>query len=1406
MQKINNRPACLKNSNPQQGYSDESLVLIHLINIQKIGYWFCRYLITFVIPLILDMKRILLFILLLICIRTFSQYNNQTVGFKENLGQITDQKDKANTTVKYLLTSPGLNVQLRENGFSYDIYEVKKIPAKHSQTSKTLPYQIPERDKETLPGYTLEYTFHRIDIDFVNSNPNVKLVTDQPTKDFENYYNILTKPEGVIEAHKYKEITYKNIYPNIDIVFAVPNDPKKTVEYNFVIHPNGKISDIQLKFNGVETDLVDKKIQMKVRFGVMQETLPASWTEESGNKRKISVGYKKIKSNLYGFETSDSVGNKTVIIDPVPIRLWGTYYGGEGFDTATFVFTKGNYVYLSGTTLSKANIASNGAHQNTFVIPQASYDSFFAKFNSDGTIIWATYYGGNREDNIFKISVSNNDNIYIGGASLSTTNIATPASHQEIKGSVRDGFLAKFNTDGVRQWATYYGGMDDDEIRSIEVDPNENIYIFGTTFSKGNIATAGSHQPSLNNLTSHDGFVAKFDSTGIREWGTYYGGAKGDIIYDSKLDSKGNIIFLGSTFSNNNISTPNSFKETHLGSDREGFLAKLDSDGNRIWATYFGGNKTDYFHDLEIDSYDNFYCFGQTQSTTEMSTSGVFQENIVSNGSDSDGCIIKFNPSGFKIWGSYFFPEVLGGSVSKDGAIYFTGRVKAGFSSTPNTYQEFPLNNTPGTDSYLVKFSTSGQRQWATYFGGEAADNAVTTALDDNHNIYLAGGTQSLINIATPDSHQPNYFNSTPSNSQDAFLVKFQDCESQASAASNSPICLGQSLELKASGGTNYTWSGPNGFASTVQNPLILNAKEFNSGDYNCIITGSDICNINIKLKVVIGDIQAPVADLATLPAITGDCHIMINVFPTATDLCAGAIIGTTTSPLSYSIPGTYTVIWNYSDGNGNSSTQNQIVNIQSQPLPSLNPAQIFCSNQNATIDDIAVNGQNLKWYDTLTSGSILPGNILLEDSKTYYVSQSFNGCESARIPVLISLQDTSAPTGNANQVFCSGQNPTLQDIKVTGENIKWYSIAKDGLVLPEKILLQDGKTYFAAQTINSCESQRLAVTVTIRGTPVAPTGDTKQQFCKSENATLNNINIKGQNLKWYDSKADTVVLENSTMLQNGRTYYVSQTIGCESEKFGVLVNVHLSILPVANTQQYFCNNENVTLSSITITGQNLKWYDALISGNILNNNTLLESRTYYATQTVNNCESSKLAITVKIQDTPSPIADADQHFCVQQNATLNSVKASGQNIKWYNSGSAGINLPESTRLENGMTYYATQTINNCESNERAAIHTQILEQTDTDCLNLEGDLPFPKFFTPNNDGYNDTWTVDPIYLSKNSSIKIFDRYGKLLKELSINSAWDGTYIGQNLPSSDYWFVVTRLDGSEFKSHFSLKR
>ena len=125
---------------------------------------------------------------------------------------------------------------------------------------------------------------------------------------------------------------------------------------------------------------------------------------------------------------------------------------------------------------------------------------------------------------------------------------------------------------------------------------------------------------------------------------------------------------------------------------------------------------------------------------------------------------------------------------------------------------------------------------------------------------------------------------------------------------------------------------------------------------------------------------------------------------------------------------------------------------------------------------------------------------------------------------------------------------------------------------------------------------------------------------------------------------------------------------------------------------------------------------------------------------------------------------------------------------------------------ENGV--YQTENIFN---NVSAGIHTIFVKD-----LNGCGITPkevavlgIPVFFTPNNDGYNDNWVIR-LPTNYEGLISIYDRYGKLVKQIGSNgTGWDGTYNGNPMPSTDYWFKVEYTENGqrkEFKSHFSLKR
>lgn len=130
---------------------------------------------------------------------------------------------------------------------------------------------------------------------------------------------------------------------------------------------------------------------------------------------------------------------------------------------------------------------------------------------------------------------------------------------------------------------------------------------------------------------------------------------------------------------------------------------------------------------------------------------------------------------------------------------------------------------------------------------------------------------------------------------------------------------------------------------------------------------------------------------------------------------------------------------------------------------------------------------------------------------------------------------------------------------------------------------------------------------------------------------------------------------------------------------------------------------------------------------------------------------------------------------------------------------------------DNEDEYFPYQSSNTFE-HVAAGVYTLKVMDVKNNCGTTEETVyvvGFTKFFTPNGDNYHDVWRIEgiPDTFMPNTKVYIFDRYGKLIKQISpYNDGWDGTFKGQPLPSDDYWFSATLADGRHFKSHFTLKR
>lgn len=408
----------------------------------------------------------------------------------------------------------------------------------------------------------------------------------------------------------------------------------------------------------------------------------------------------------------------------------------------------------------------------------------------DPSLEWATYYGSDKDDEAGKITTDAAGNVYVCGYTKSLAGIATTGAYQVTFAGYLDAFLAKYNSAGILQWSTYYGGSSDDQASGVVTDPAGDIYITGRTGSTAGIATAGTYQVSLADSGSYpdgspygDGYIAKFNSAGALVWGTYFGGASPEMTSSISTDGHGHINITGLTYSRHGIATPGAYKDTCTTYPDgtfagEAFVASFTDNGSLAWATYYGGEGVDIGIGTATDTAGNVYISGLTNSTYGIATPGAHQITLGDGGASLDGFVAKFSITGALLWATYYGGEssdvVLSVAVDKSSNCYITGySYSTAGIATAGSYQS---TYSGGSDCFLTKFNSSGVRQWATYYGGSGLDNGAGVITDTLGNIYLAGGTGSNTNIVTPDAYQTALADgpiATGSFAGDAFLAQF---------------------------------------------------------------------------------------------------------------------------------------------------------------------------------------------------------------------------------------------------------------------------------------------------------------------------------------------------------------------------------------------------------------------------------------------------------------------------------------------------------------------------------------------------------------------------------------------------------------------------------------------------------
>lgn len=383
-----------------------------------------------------------------------------------------------------------------------------------------------------------------------------------------------------------------------------------------------------------------------------------------------------------------------------------------------------------------------------------------------------------------------------------------------------------------------------------------------------------------------------------------------------------------------------------------------------------------------------------------------------------------------------------------------------------------------------------------------------------------------------------------------------------------------------------------------------------------------------------------------------------------------------------------------------------------------------FCQNTTpVSLSATTVSGGSLTWYTsasavTGSSTAILP-TTNAAGVQTYYVAQTVgNSCESQRVPLVVTVKEAPvAPTvPKARYEYC--QNAPVESLTATGQNLKWYTVSTGGTsstVTPAiSTTATSQSNYYVSQTVDGCESARAAIAVVVNPAPTAPiTATISPAYCQNVQAAA--LTANGQNLKWYRTATGGTSLGSSYVPRTDSvgsfTYYVSQTVGgCESSRSSVTVNVLAQpARPAITNTLTLC--QRATSTTLTATGTALTWYDG--AGGVLSAAPVPSTEStgtvsYFVTQTVNNCESQRAEIKVIVKPTPAPPATTALAVC--QNTPSQSLSATGQNLQWYMTSTGGTSTTVtpsiSTTAVGQETYYVSQVVDGCPSPRASLVVT----------------------------------------------------------------------------------------------------
>lgn len=432
----------------------------------------------------------------------------------------------------------------------------------------------------------------------------------------------------------------------------------------------------------------------------------------------------------------------------------------------------------------------------------------------------------------------------------------------------------------------------------------------------------------------------------------------------------------------------------------------------------------------------------------------------------------------------------------------------------------------------------------------------------------------------------------------------------------------------------------------------------------------------------------------------------------------------------------------------------------------------------------------------TLEPNTPNPAKVSVSGKFTATVMDLNTGCDNSFELNVIMPVPPAVPSINSTDAMCFN---AYGEIMVTAPLNTNYEYSIDGINFQSSVqfsnLMPDKYDVTVRDIVTSCIST--PNTVFIKSPVIAAPEVLGNDDILCQNSTaapLKATALPGAELNWYGTFATGGTASNvppipSTSNLGITTYYVSQTIGlCESDRTPIEINVSGVGESPGFSDFTFCKGDAAPLlDQISPKGIKGTWEPSTIDN--------LESKSYHFTPIANQCAANQtINVTINSPTLKNVDWEVSEPF---EDFQVIRIKASEEGSYLYQlDNGTPQNSPLFENVKQGYHKVTVFDVNGC---------SDPISRDNILVINL------PKFFTPNGDNYNDLWDISNLKFQNGALVSIYDRYGKLLKQLfpAADLGWDGSCQGKEMPSSDYWFVVSynETDGrKEYRGHFSLKR